>query len=502
MAKTYSFVTAMRNEDWDKFGRTFVQAFRKFCPKEVKLFLQFSSDKDHERISSEAKQLSFDQNTMWAFDHTEEEKVTIKKIIEGKKKKDDFFNEVVRYMILNKVSTASNTEYLCWLAPDIIFDREFNVERLSDLTPSTKEISKEHDTFFMVFKNSKKGKALMVKKLKSLLNNEKIKYPNRDWEKSPLVGYSHLHEQQPDFNIPVEAPKRPLASNINIQTKNCVDTKIIQDNVRYNLKHIKKWIEILRPNNEEIVFCSAGPSLKPEIPKIREFYEKGYKIIAVKHAMKTLLAEGIIPWGCILLDPRQHVADFVQFYHKDVKYFVSSMADPEVVRKLKEKKAQIWGYHALVGAGENKIIPPGNILISGGSGSATRGLSVIVALGFKTFHLFGYDCGYLQKPDMNKMKPGTKEPMYWELDLDVTTHGGHIIKKTIYTEAELFAQIKEFQNIYLPNAALKFITYGDGIIPFINKHYEYFQAWNTEQNKKRDAESYKALDVNAFFSQR
>lgn len=59
----------------------------------------------------------------------------------------------------------------------------------------------------------------------------------------------------------------------------------------------------------------------------------------------------------------------------------------------------MWLYHARVGAGEERLLTESakdgaELMISGGCSSATRGMSLIYLLGFRTAHLFGYDLCY------------------------------------------------------------------------------------------------------------
>jgi len=289
--------------------------------------------------------------------------------------------------------------------------------------------------------------------------------------------------------------------NMGIQTKNCVQDDTIMKNVQENLKIIETWLEPCKANNEELIIANAGPSLYP--PDFKDKYEQGMKVVAVKHALAKLEKYNMKPWACILLDPRQHVSDFVEYPDRDVLWFVASMVDPQVTRHLIKCGCKVYGYHASVGANEDKVIPKDHkggkhIMFEGGSATATRGLSLLEAMGFKTMHLYGYDCCYFEKPDLQDRKTNGKL-RYEEVTLEVETWGGGVEKRTFWTEGQFLAQIQEYRNLYLPKPGLNLIPYGDGIIPWIDKNIKRFDAWNEKLKDKEKKMLKDTNDVNVWF---
>ena len=248
-------------------------------------------------------------------------------------------------------------------------------------------------------------------------------------------------------------------ASVQIKTKNCVPDEEIQENVRYGWAHIAHWVRECKPHDELAVMCSGGPSLRDDLPKIRERYEAGHKVLCVKHSHDYLIENGIVPWGCFLLDPRSHVKEFIENPHPEVTYFVASMCHPSTIDRLNEHNAKVLGYNAHVGAGEDKCLPQGSILIGGGSTSAVRGISVLNALGFRRFHLFGYDsCYYDREPTAEKEKNGL--PKWFEAEV-----GG----RKFVTDAELLAQCQDFDKTMDAGKPLftELEVYGRGMIPHI-----------------------------------
>jgi len=156
-------------------------------------------------------------------------------------------------------------------------------------------------------------------------------------------------------------PKHLLPQkSFQVKTRNCVDDKEIKDNVHYSLSLGLPCIPKFAIHGETGIVCSAGPSIVNHLPDIQEHLgNPGERILCVKHSHDLFLDAGIVPWACALLDPRAHVKDFIDRPHPNVKYFVSSTCHPSTFDRLLSRGAEIWLYHALVGAGEEDLVNSG-----------------------------------------------------------------------------------------------------------------------------------------------
>lgn len=252
----------------------------------------------------------------------------------------------------------------------------------------------------------------------------------------------------------------PGKVNLVIKTKNCVPDEEIRNNISYAVGKMDKWVPLCERHDEIAVFCSGGPKLKSDLEDIREWQERGAKIFCVKHSHDYLIEQGVIPWACMLLDPRSHVQDFIENPHPGVLYFVATMCHPTTLDRLIEKEATVWGYHALVGAGEDQVIPKlrpdgtPHFMIGGGSTSAVRGISVLHTIGFRRFYLYGYDSCYWGPVDMNeKTKTGAQK--YFNVD---------VLGRKFTTDAELLAQAQDFEKLLKVPQEIDMNVKGDGII--------------------------------------
>lgn len=284
------------------------------------------------------------------------------------------------------------------------------------------------------------------------------------WPQSPMAGWSR-HYKGPIAKSELAQPQKKQGhmQPLMIQTTNSLPNENLQRHILENQSQIKNWIMPCKETDEEIVVVSAGPMLIAE-----DLYEEvaaGRKIVAVKHALTPLKEAGIKPWGCILLDPREHMSDFVENPDLDINWFVASQVDPAAVKILLDAGCKVWGYHASIGAGEVKYTEKQPFsVIDGGSATATRGLFLLDKLGFRNFRLHGYDLCFTKKPDL-KEKDERGQPKYFEIEVSYQLPF-YKDARWFWSKGELLAQADEFRQI-LEMQRWNIKAFGPGIAPFL-----------------------------------
>ena len=277
----------------------------------------------------------------------------------------------------------------------------------------------------------------------------------------------------PDFNrIPIQVAPR-----------DCVPPDNIQDNVTENMKLFDgKIVERCHWHDGSAIIVSAGPSLEDTFDKIRELQDAGGKVICVKHSHNILIENGIIPWGCVILDPRPFDGvsthgivrkDLLKNPHPDIRYFIASMTNVEVTRHLHKKKAQIVGWHAFTGALLEIPELENQELITGGTCSAMRSIGIMHTIGFRKFHIFAMDCAMKGEP-----KDKDEADLYGKKKWIKT---GVLNKKTneekiFWTTGELLALAQDFERLLeKENTDMDLYVYGGGMVPtiFEASNYEY-----------------------------
>lgn len=340
--------------------------------------------------------------------------------------------------------------------------------------------------------------------------------------------------------VPAEFKTRPPTNSngmegqdIQLKTQNCVENSVIHDNIRYastfTKKGLKTEIEKITKENiddldvltsklnalknrkfidfvssgynpithSRIVFVGGSTSIKdsnhPEYNKnwkrIKSEVRKGALLVAVKTSYDECIEHKLIPWGCILLDPRDHVASKITKPHKNTNYFIASMCDKSTWDKFAQSNEyKVIGYHAGVGADETPIIQTyfdgSNAVISGGTTSGFRGLSLMIQIGYRHFTMIGFDSSYHEKPTVVHGR-SVKEA------IQVSVHG-----KTFWTDPELIAQSKDMEMILKVYPYLDIEFVGNGMLQHASNVVREMQ--KIHAGEKNSVETPLAVFLNAW----
>lgn len=288
------------------------------------------------------------------------------------------------------------------------------------------------------------------------------------WPQSPMAAWSrHYKGPIAKSELINDKPKKQKGGSmqpLKIETVNSLPNENLHKNILENQTQIKNWVLPCKKTEDEIVVVSAGPMLIAD--DLHDEIAAGRKIVAVKHAIKPLKEAGIKPWACILLDPRDHVYDFVENPDKDIIWFVSSQVTPKAVKSLLDAGCQVWGYHASVGADEDQFTEKQpHSIIHGGSATATRGLFLLEKLGFYKFRLYGYDLCLSEKPDLSE-RDERGQPRNFEISMGYQLPH-YKATRWFWSKGELLAQADEFRQILASQKDWHIKAFGNGIVPFL-----------------------------------
>lgn len=536
--------TTFPNSMFDLCAAEMLQTFKEYWPEDIKIYIQLDEQpvESFDEINNKIVSILGEDRSMIAALWDDDQKAFIDRWKDHKP--ESYMFDVVKFshkvFALEKCADAIKDDIDCliWLDSDVITTKKVTYEWLKEVLPKTGEddttsevcsyLGREgwYSECGWVAYNLKAAGYELLKYMKDMYVKDQFKDKLMDgWtdchvfdfqrsgvrSKNLSPFYKHKETQidvWPQSKLAEclvhrkgkrkhkaaqlrDSPKTGAidSSDIKIKTRNCLDSKKICENVNANLSQIRAWATLTRPTDRDIVFCAAGPSLVNHIEEIRERQANGALVIAVKHAIETLTAHGIKPWGVVLLDPRAHVEAFVKTPDPDAVYFVSSMCDPSVVKTLNDNKCKVVGYHALVNAGEQLLMIAGDLPISGGSATSTRGLALFADMfGYKNFHLYGYDLCYWQKPDMNQKNEdgGAK---YMEITIGTMGHGGKQVTRTFWTEGQFLAQKNELENLWKERKDLTITLHGEGMAAWLQKNYialkKYQSDYNDRLNEKR-----------------
>jgi len=160
-----------------------------------------------------------------------------------------------------------------------------------------------------------------------------------------------------------------------------------------------------------------------------------------------------------MVDPQPHIIQCFQKKRDDVYYFIASQCNPIVFDYFKDSKSVLW--HLLTGKpGEQEAIN-NEVALGGGSTSGMRAMTLAWAMGFRKFHLFGYDSSLPSKESKVLKIDGTeiKEPEPFELWID----GRHF-----WSNPAMSAQATEFEKVMNSfKGMIQVRVWGDGAIPHL-----------------------------------
>ncbi len=287
-----------------------------------------------------------------------------------------------------------------------------------------------------------------------------------------------------------------------IKTRNCVDDPEIQANItnaaRYTesglLAHVRELQKtyaddpkgllagirnldpqftaqflpsVLRPVETPVLFIGGAPTVCDEQAEafegnwtlIRELAAT-HKVVVCKTSYGLAFKQGVVPWACFLLDPRDHVAEWLNPPDCRVLYLIASMCHPSTWAHLARPGFRILGYHAGVGAQEGPTILKyfgDSPIVHGGTTSSFRGLSLLFNLGFRHFKTIGLDSSYPTKPE--KAHGRSIKPVH-----EVTLGADVGMERKFWTDPELIAQSQDAEMLTKLHPTLDIQYLGDGLL--------------------------------------
>lgn len=304
------------------------------------------------------------------------------------------------------------------------------------------------------------------------------------------------------------------------------------ENIKENLKIMPRWFDqYFYPNGFEAIIISAGPSMEKYVEEINlkarmENIHRDFIVFCVKHALPRLLAMGIEPDFCVILDGRPLDEDsthgvnrkglFAKIPEKTI-FMVASMTHPDYARYLMSQGARVLGWHTQVKGLEK--FPIKEPIVNGGTSSGTRCIAIAHGLGIREITLVGFDsCHHDITPEKQKLKDKKGRPKFIPFNADVSNYvfsqeqvdlisklgdtledeelafKGSIIKR-FWTTGELLAQAQDFEQIFKdPSFDFKFQVLDDGIVSHLfknlprpirgNSFVEYFKNTVPKKNLK------------------
>jgi uncharacterized Rossmann fold enzyme len=491
-------ITCFGPGGWEKYARKFVSTFVEFWPKDVQLAVYYH-DVDLSKISDiqhdpRISYVDLVQNDTELGDFRK--KCTTPNTKGQSPEGYNFRYDALKFAhkvfaISHRTAELHEQNYkgwLLWLDADTFTTKEVDHDWLKSLLPAEADIVHlpramvpYSETSFVGFNLNRAKAKIFLADLRNLyVDGELFNY--REWHDGWLFSrllYIHnyngvaVHSLTPKGYQGLEAfdnsptgermvhlkgarkdePKtkdgkglRPLR----ITPVDSMPAEHIQKSAETSAKLFKRWLKRCKPHDGEVLICSAGDSIKKHLADIKKRQAKGAYVLCVKHTLPILHKAGIVPNGCVVLDPRNikdksthGIVRTTLFDHLSPKttFFVATMTDTSVVRFLMQKTPKVVGWVAWTQALAKAKIPEGRMVLTGGTCAAWRSIHLAEMLGFRKMRLYGFDFVVDEKKIDKTQKDDKGRAKFLKIYLGEK-------KKKEWTTGELCAGIQDVEQMF------------------------------------------------------
>lgn len=252
--------------------------------------------------------------------------------------------------------------------------------------------------------------------------------------------------------------------------------EVIDENVRINSARDLKWVMAQKPHDGIAVMVGGGPSITDHVEDIRTLKGCGGVVFAMNAASQWLRGKSVPVDYQVFSDAKEETASLVDPAAK--AHLMASQVSPKTMEAV--RAPIVW--HLETGEIEKNFPPEkvkrgGYALLGGGAATGNSAMCVAYALGFRTFHVFGFDSshrdgkGHAYRQPMNDLIP----------TVEVEWAG------KIYTcSVAMKAQAEKFQITAqaLTQAGCLIEVYGDGLLQHM---------YLTPPNRLTECDKYRTL---------
>lgn len=227
----------------------------------------------------------------------------------------------------------------------------------------------------------------------------------------------------------------------------------VSEACKLGLPEVRK-VPVIMP---QVVICGGGPSLADTLESIRELKENGALVFALNNAAQFLVKNGIRPDKQIIVDPRPQNVKFIEEIWAD-ELLLCSQCAPEMFAQAKAINYPVRIWHPGTEGIAEHIPREDPCLIGGGITVGLSSLCLAFALGYRQFHLFGYDSSHAK---------GTSHAYSQPMNADVEMVTCTVDSRVFDCSLAMAGQAAEWENVHnmLVNEGASIKVYGDGLIP-------------------------------------
>lgn len=166
-----------------------------------------------------------------------------------------------------------------------------------------------------------------------------------------------------------------------------VTADMVCANIRQNAGRPLPQVEF-----KAICICASGPSLADHLEDIRARQDAGFSVASMNGSHNFLIENGIVPDYYFQIDARGGNLSFLERANNHTTYVIGSQCQPEIFDALDSRKVKIWQVDNYEGAAAAIREKSPRATIFGGAYNVGQScLNPIFAMGYRIWHLFGYD---------------------------------------------------------------------------------------------------------------
>lgn len=200
-----------------------------------------------------------------------------------------------------------------------------------------------------------------------------------------MIRYARQEPNHVIFVVQASFTMKEVDKNMQLM----LPVEVMKGHILENIRAGYKECEPHPAQDREIAILAGGPSLalfdRPDLP-----------IVTMNGAYNWAVEKGYKPSAQIIVDPREFNKRFMLPVTPGCKYLIGSQCHPSVAASVPKEQVYLWHSGDLCGSvieeyaketqGEHRFFP-----VFGGSTVMLRGLSLLVMLGFRKFHVWGFD---------------------------------------------------------------------------------------------------------------
>jgi hypothetical protein len=250
----------------------------------------------------------------------------------------------------------------------------------------------------------------------------------------------------------------------------------LHSNIKANSNLDLEWLGMEEAHDGVAIMCGGGPSIGDYTDDIRVLAEAGGNIFAMNAASQFIRKYNLMVDYQVIGDAKQETEQLVD--PTAFNHLFASQVHPDTMSKVKSPVLWHLGIDEIeLHLPKERVAAGGYALIGGGAAVGNAALCVAYAMGYRTFHVFGYDSchrngeSHAYWQSMNQFMPC----------VEVKWAG-----KAYYSGLAMKAQAEKFQITaqHMQQKGCTLNVYGEGLLQAM---------WNTPKDNLTERDKYQLM---------